>query len=238
MALLNFDASKVQPDQGRQEAIPAGWYNVMMVKSELKPTKAGDGAFLESEYKVLDGQFAGHSLYGRVNLQNLNQQAVEIGLRQLSAIAHAVGVMFVQDSALLHDKPLKVKAKYRAAEGQYEATNDITAYKNINEQTSAPVAAPAVTAFQPPAAPAAAPPVGWTPPGAPAQAPAAAWQPPVTAQPAAAPTPPWGQPPAGQPAAPAQPWSAPAQVAAPPPVAPPAAVAAQSATPPWQRPAG
>ncbi len=251
MALLNFDATQVAPDAGQMDAMPAGWYNVMMDESEVKPTKGGDGFYLQCRFNILDGQYVGRKVSTRFNIRNPNPVAQEIAYKQLSAVAHAVGVLHVGDSSELHGRPLKVKVKLKPADGQYEASNEISAYKNINEQVGpAAGAAPAGTgvpagfgtqAPAPAPAPVAAP--AWQQPAAPAPAPVAA--------PAPAAAPQWQAPQAQQPwqapaAAPA-PAPAPAPVAAPAPAAvapgtPPAWAGAQNpqtAVPPWaQQPAG
>lgn len=224
MALLNFNAADVAPAAPR-EAIPAGWYTVAMVKSEVKPTKDGSGSYLETEYEVLaPAEFAKASLYDRINLQNKNPVAVEIGYRTLSAICHAVNVIQVQDSSQLHNKPLEAKVKLRAAgvgaDGKnYEASNEIDGYRAAGNQQTTQVAPP----------PVAPPPVynagdyasksgPDTNPG-PVQQP---WQQ-APAQQAAPIQQPWQQPPVQQ-TAPVQ--QAPVQQAAP---------QAGSEVPPWQR---
>lgn len=136
MAELNFDASKVAPATGAPEAVPAGWYNVMMDESEMKPTKDGAGAFLQCRFNIADGQYSGRKLFSRLNLKNLNPVAVEIAYKELSAIAHAVGVIQVGTSEQLHNIPMKVKVKLRPATAEYEASNDVTAYRNINDPTA------------------------------------------------------------------------------------------------------
>lgn len=249
-AVLNFDASQVAPDTGAQDALPAGWYDVVMEASEMKPTKDNAGAYLECKLNVIAPQnFQGKKIYTRLNLRNVNATAQEIGYKQLSAICHAVGVLQVADSAQLHNIPFKVKLKLRPAEGPYEASNDVTAYKNINEQ----VGVPAVAGF--PAAPAApmappsfaAPAAPMPPAAAPAPAPAAPqWQQPQAPQP-------WQQPQAPAPAAPQMPAQQPAPAQAPAwnqqapmqqpmqPQAPvqqapnPAVAQAQGAVPPWMQ---
>lgn len=209
MTQLNFDATQIAPDTGAPEAVPAGWYNVMLEDTEMRPTKDQLGAYLWGQMNILDGQYAGRKLFMRLNLKNTNAQAVEIAFKQLSAICHACNVLQVADSTQLHSIPFKVKAKYRAAneaEG-WDATNDLTAFKNINDTSAgspaqAAPAQPAMTPAQPPAA-------GWQQPGT-AQPPANAWQQPPAAAPAqAAPAPaqPAWQPPATN--APPQPWQAP-----------------------------
>jgi len=212
MAQLNFDATQVAPDTGL-EPVPAGWYNVMIDESEMKPTKDGSGAYLQVRFNVIDGQFQGRKLFARLNLRNANPTAQEIAFKQLSAIAHAVGVLHVQDSQQLHGIPLKVKVKLRKdTTGQYDDSNEISSYKNINEQVEmpgvsggAPQGGAPQGGFQPPQAPAGfggapqgggfqqppaqqpAPPQQWAPPQQPQQAPQ---------QPAQQP---WGQQPPQQP---------------------------------------
>lgn len=191
--------------------------------------------------------FQGKKIYTRLNLRNANATAQEIGYKQLSAICHAVGVLQVADSAQLHNIPFKVKVKLRPAEGQYEASNEVTAYKNINEQVGAPAVAgfPAATAPMPPSF--AAPAAPMPPAAAPAPAPAAPqWQQPQAPQP-------WQQPQAPAPAAPQMlaqqpapaqapawnqqaPMQQPMQPQAPVQQAPnPAVAQAQGAVPPWMQ---
>lgn len=221
MAQLNFDASQVAPSEAL-EAIPAGWYNAQMTASEMKPTSDGTGAYLQAEFTVLSGDYAGRKLFDRINLQNKNPVAVEIGYKTLSAICHAVGVIQVQDSQQLHGRPLQLKVSLRAAgpgaDGKhYEASNEVKGYKGM-DGAGVPMAgalaggapswapqAPNQQAAPQYAPPPAAAPQQWTPPAQPAAAAPQQWAPPAQqAAPApqqAAPTPPWqGQPAAQAPA--------------------------------------
>jgi hypothetical protein len=231
MAIINFDATKIAPDEGRTGALPAGWYKVAVDQADMKPTSAGTGSYLNTRFTVLDGAHRNAKFYHRFNMTNPNALAVDIGLKQLSALCHAVQMPQVQDTAMLHNRPLFVKIKIGAATGGYEASNEITAFRDINDQ-AAIAGFSGVTAMAAPAAvrPAAPPP---PPPGA---APAAwAQAPQAPAQPAAAPAPAQQAPAAWAPPAAAQPWAAPAQAAPvaqqPAPVAQP--VAEQAAQPAW-----
>lgn len=223
---LNFDARTVAPATGVSDPLPAGWYNVQITDSEMKPTKDGSGAMLVLTFSVLDGNYVNRKLWSRLNLRNNNATAVEIAYKDLSAICHSVGVLQVQDSAELHGKPMKVKVSVRAATAEYEASNDIKAYKNINENVGG------ATAGGPPPGFGAAP-AGFAPQQAPAmqqQAPQFAAPAPTPAQ---APAPTW-QPPAAQ-----QPWAgAPVQQQAPAPVqqqAPAPVAQAPAAVPPFMQ---
>jgi hypothetical protein len=231
MTQFVFDASQVAPQTGF-DPVPAGWYNVMVDEAEMKPTRDGAGTRLNVRYVVLDGQYQGRKVYHGLNLQHSNPQTVESAYKQRSALCHAIGRLQIQATEHLLQVPLKIKVKVRPADGQYDEQNDITQWKNINEQVGAapaPSAAPGAPAgwAPPPAAPAPAAPAA-TPP-APAAAPAApaapgGWTPPAAPQP-------WAQ---GQPQQPAAP-AAPAAAA---PAAPTGVNPAQGAAPPWHRPQG
>lgn len=204
MASLNFDATTVQPDTGF-ELLPAGWYNAMIDESAINPTKDGVGAYLQLRFSVIDGQYQGRKVFARLNIRNANQTAQEIAYKQLSAIAHSVGVLQVQDSSQLHGIPLKIRVRIRKdPSGQYEDQNEINGYKNINEAVQGQAAAFAPAAPAMPAAPAGFAPV------APQPAPAMPQAAPAFAQPAA--PQPWAQPaepvaPAPQAAPVAAPWA-------------------------------
>jgi hypothetical protein len=168
MASLNFNASTVEPTQS-YEPLPEGWYPVIMTKSEMKPTKDGTGAYLETELTVQDGACKGRKVFYRLNLKNSNPVAQEIAYRQLSAICHAVGVIQVEDSQQLHGLPFQVKVVVKKDDsGKYDPSNEVKAIKGMNEGAHAPAVgftAPAAGFAPAPApAPTAAPVGGSLPP--------------------------------------------------------------------------
>lgn len=178
MASLNgFDASQV-PEQQEFSALPEGKYVVIATASEMKPTKNGQGQFLQFTFEVLDGPMKGRKVWARLNLVNQNQTAVDIAQRELGAICRAVGIIKPNDSAELHNRPLLVTVAVEIDERKREG-NVIKKYEAINPGGAAPVgnAAPAGAApwaaGQQAHAAAAAP--------APAAQPAAPWNAPAAA---------------------------------------------------------
>ena len=145
MADLNgFDANTVEP-QGEFEPIPAGKYLAIISDSEMKPTKAGDGAYLELTFEVIDGPYKGRKLWARLNLNNRNSQAVQIARGELSAICRAVGVMQPRDSVELHNLPLTVTVKLKKRDDTGELTNEIKAYAKKDAIHGVPQQQPAAT---------------------------------------------------------------------------------------------
>lgn len=153
MAQMQFNAAQVDPTN-EFEVLPAGDYPVIIVDSEMKSTKDGRGQYLQLTEEVIDGPYQGRKFWDRLNLDNPNQQAVEIAQRTLSQICHAVGVLQVQDSAQLHDRPMIAKLKVRPARGQYSESNEVAQYKPLAQPTGGAAQPAAYQAPQPPATPA------------------------------------------------------------------------------------
>ena len=136
MANLNFDASQVDP-QNTYEPLPAGDYLCMIVDSDVKPTKAGTGHYAQFTLQVLEGQYQGRMIWDRINIHNQNATAQEIGQKQLSALCHAVGVLQVQDTTQLHDKPVVVRLGLKD-DRQYGPQNEVKGYKQPEGTPAAP----------------------------------------------------------------------------------------------------
>lgn len=132
MAFLGqqFDATQVDPQQDF-EPLPAGEYPVVIIDSDMLPTKRGDGQFLKLTYQVIDGPTKGRMVWERLNLDNPNAQAVEIAQRSLSSICHAIGVLNVMDSQQLHGRPLVIRVEYREPQANYGASNEVKAHKKF-----------------------------------------------------------------------------------------------------------
>lgn len=143
----NFDASQVEPSTS-YDLLPAGTYTAMITASEMKPTKAG-GERLNLTFQIVEGEHQGRLVWSGLNLKNANEQAVQIAMRELSAICRAVGVLTPKSSSELHDKPLRIKVKVRPAQNGYDASNEVSGYEALSG--SAPAQAPApVTGAVPP----------------------------------------------------------------------------------------
>jgi hypothetical protein len=125
--LNGFDAATVDPATDF-EPLPAGKYPAVITDSEMKPTKSGNGHYLELTFQVIDGKYKGRLLWSRLNLDNPSVQAVQIAQGQLSAICRAVGVMCPRDSIELHNLPLLVTVKCKKREDNGDIVNEIRGY--------------------------------------------------------------------------------------------------------------
>jgi len=127
MAQINFNAQTVSPES-QFTPVPNGDYPVVITESEMKPTRNGDGQYLQLVLEIIDGPYKGRKVWDRLNLVNSNTTAVEIAQRALSQICHAVGHLNLQDTVELHNKPLTAKLVVRQQAG-YDDTNEVKEYK-------------------------------------------------------------------------------------------------------------
>ncbi len=144
--LSGFKPMDYEPSQGF-EVLPAGDYDAVIVESQLKPTKKGDGQYLELKWQILTGTHKNRFLWSRLNIDNTSEKAQAIGRGQLSAICRAVNVLSVNDSSELHMKPLKIVVKV-GDDGRGNPTNEIKGYKPRHANGGAPTAQPTAPAGQ------------------------------------------------------------------------------------------
>jgi len=149
---IDIDPEMAKAGSGDFELLPAGWYPVCIDGAEVKPTKAGTGKYIKLELSVIGDNFAGRKLFTMITLDNPNPKAVEIGMRQFAALGMACGLDVVNDTDEFLGKNIQARVKVGKPRGEYDAQNEITAYKPLGAETSAPAAAP--TAAAAPAEPA------------------------------------------------------------------------------------
>jgi hypothetical protein len=141
--LNGFDASTVDPSVGF-DPVPAGDYPAIMTDSEFKPTKSGDGEYLQCTWEIIDGTFTKRLIFDRLNLKNKNETASKIAMSTLSAICHAVGVLKPKGSVELHGKPCMIKVGVEERNdkpGSY--SNKIKGYAAMGVASAAPAVAAA-----------------------------------------------------------------------------------------------
>ena len=152
MQFNNFNANDI-PEQDSFEPIPAGWYTAMITESEEKPTKSGNGSYLQLRLDIINGEFENRVIFERLNLDNPNQTAVQIAQRTLASICRAVGIMQPKSSDDLKDTPFMVKVGIQPASGNYEASNNVKGYAPVDGAQKATPVSPKVPASKPAEAP-------------------------------------------------------------------------------------
>jgi hypothetical protein len=104
-----FNAALVKPEQG-SSALPLGKYPVVITASDVKPTKGGDGFYVEVSLEIIEGEHKGQSGAMRFNLYNNNDTTRKIAEAQLSAVCHVIGQLDpFEDTNALHGRPFVVE---------------------------------------------------------------------------------------------------------------------------------
>lgn len=146
---LDLTETKVQSPSG-YSLVPAGEYDVTVVKAELKETKAG-GAMLILGYEVQSGEFAGKIIKDTMNIVNQNADATRIGLERLKTVANATGHKnpnkIADSDELLNLNPFSVIVDVKE-DAQY-TNNIVKAVIKTTAEPSTEFKAPAVTAKKP-----------------------------------------------------------------------------------------
>ncbi len=134
---IAFDANEVDPST----VVPEGVYPMMAVSSEVGTPNSGQGTKLSFQFKIIDGPHKGRVIFFNFNTSNPSETAQRIGQAQFSQFCRAAGVMQVQDTTQLHDRPFNGKVIVSIDKsGQYPDSNDIRAFEPL-AAPGAPMAA-------------------------------------------------------------------------------------------------
>jgi hypothetical protein len=162
MAQFNFDTNSVEKRENSYELLPAGWYTAQVTESEIVKLNSGNGSALKLTIEVLQDGYRGRKVWARLNVQHSNPKAEQIAQQQLRELCDSIGVVRMQDTVELHNKPVSVKVKIRKDDtGNYEDQNEVVGFKPAGAGNSAMQVTPGGTFPVPQraAAPAAAAPV-------------------------------------------------------------------------------
>lgn len=122
LTALGYDPAKVEDvGEGGFRVIPPGVYNVVIIDSAVRDTKAGNGKYLEVTYQIIEGREFGKTVKDRLNIIHPNPDVQRIALSQLKKICDAVGHKGqLKDSNQLHGKPMSIRVVIEEFESNRE----------------------------------------------------------------------------------------------------------------------
>ncbi len=126
MANMGFNANQYDPVDD-YTPLPAGKYQTIITESELTLTAKG-GYLVKLTYTVQDGEFQGRKLWSNHNIFNNSPQAQEIGRREISRIAHAIGRPAASDTDEFTHAEVQVTVIVKN-DNQYGPKNEIMVWK-------------------------------------------------------------------------------------------------------------
>ena len=178
MAQINFNTESAPKRDNNYELLPAGWYVAQVTESDIVPLKSGMGQALKLTFEVLSDGYRNRKVWARLNIQHSGSpEAERIANEQLRELCESVGIVRMNDTVELHNKPVQIRVKVRKSnDSQYEDQNEVNAFKPVGGSAghgqaivagmNQRAAAPAANAPVANAAPAAAAGGGATPPWA------------------------------------------------------------------------
>jgi len=119
------------------EPIPAGWWPTCIDRAEIQKTKSGNGMVLLLELTIVGDHHCGRKIWPRINIQNPNTQAMDIGMRELAALGQACGHEMLSDTSELTGKTIESRLVVRPARDGYPAENSVRSYRPVGAGTAA-----------------------------------------------------------------------------------------------------
>ena len=132
MELTNTIRKEDLPEMDDFSPIPAGDYNVVITKADLKNTKSGEGNYINLSLKVEGGEFNGKNVFSMITIRNKSTIAEEIGHKNLNSLMSALNLEELCDTDQLLGGQLAVSVKIKEASDGYDAKNEIKSYKKID----------------------------------------------------------------------------------------------------------
>lgn len=134
MAQLNFNSQEVEPQAGF-ELLPAGWQHLLCEKCELKPTNAGDGSYLNFQWKVVGGEFNNRVVFDMIMYTHPKEQTQQIGRAKLSALCRAMGIGNLTSTDMFNNRHVEGKvAVQKSKDPQYEDKNIVREFRQLEQQ--------------------------------------------------------------------------------------------------------
>jgi hypothetical protein len=130
---------------GTFNPLPQGDYPAVITATEWKSPKDNPTGtkYLQLSIEVIDGEYKGRKLTDRLNLNHANDMTRKIAKGTLASILDAVGLVAINNTAEICNKPMMVFVKIKPAQGQYGESNEVKGYKSMVK-----VATPAIAPVQ------------------------------------------------------------------------------------------
>jgi len=136
-----YNASNVQEQDDDFTPIPAGWYQAKAERVELKPTRAGNGRYLEIMWRISGPSHGNRTVFDRITISNPSPKATEIGQATLKALHVRAGISNLTNTDQLVGVNMEIKVRIRQDEG-YEPSNEVKSYRAPKVGGPPPVSAP------------------------------------------------------------------------------------------------
>ncbi len=154
VSLANYKTQITEAKESNRVLVPSGDYIVVCVSTEEKENSKKNGHYIQNEYEIQEGEFAGEKLIDRINFDNPNETARNIAFATLKALGIAIGIEPLANTEQLIGKRIVAKVKNEASDRAILDDNGVQRvgddgkplfYRNINISKYTKVTATTVT---------------------------------------------------------------------------------------------
>ena len=136
MAFFSSESMKgftsIKPDDGTFQLIPNGRYTMQAVKTDIKPTKNGNGSYVEVFMKITEGDYKNRQIIKRFNWENTNATAMSIGRAQFRNLVLACGIPGdLRNSDEVLNIPVTGEVYTQKGTNGYNDSNDVKFFKPV-----------------------------------------------------------------------------------------------------------
>lgn len=110
------------------DALPAGKYEVVITKSEVKRNSKDTGDLLKFTFKIMEGKFKNRLVFTSLNITHVNKQTEEIATRSLVSIVKACGKVTCDDTDELHGIQMEIALTVKPASPNFPEGNNVKGY--------------------------------------------------------------------------------------------------------------
>jgi len=147
-----FDPASHEPTS---DVLAPGKYPVEIEAAEISETKAGNGHYIKVTMCILDGPGKNRKVWDYINIDNPSAECVKIGMRQLSALCQAVGLIALRDTDELLGKTCLAHVKVKDDQNSVRTYSSSSAAQPVQQSVQQPG-----SAYQPAQTPAPVPQAG------------------------------------------------------------------------------
>lgn len=138
MALIPEKYQKTE-DLNSSDVLPAGEYEVALVAATRDANDEGTRDWLNCQFRVQSGPFAGFTLFNRFYFAHENENTLLKSVVMWSKFLHACDVQQVVDSGELIGCRVLAKVTVSPAQNGYDASNWVRSFSPVAETSGADI---------------------------------------------------------------------------------------------------
>jgi hypothetical protein len=107
---MSFDTESMLDgaDKAYPEMMPSGWYTAEIKDTSERPTKKGDGKYINMKFLITGPKYKGKFIWKMIHHGNKSTAAVDIAKEQMGAISKATGIAVWNSEEVTNDAGDKV----------------------------------------------------------------------------------------------------------------------------------